>query len=276
MKLYDCFIFNGELDLLEIRLNILYEYVDQFVILEGEGTFSGIKKELYLDKHQERFDKFADKIKYLVAPNPESIPCRWSREAYYRNNLIEGLEKAKGNDFIMLSDLDEIPDPDKVYSYLTRINEPFTLQARNHCYYLNCKFIDHPEEYCTVVARKSVVDELYKKWDKSYYGFSDVGLYRLRKIRKEFIQIPLAGWHYSYCMSNSEIQRKIASCSHDVEIINSEENIINCKINLKNINPALKASKLEYYEMTTNNTNKYILENKEKYKEIIYQLNESK
>ena len=45
MKIYDCFIFNNEVELLELRLNILNDVVDKFVIVEGNFTFSGTKKE---------------------------------------------------------------------------------------------------------------------------------------------------------------------------------------------------------------------------------------
>ena len=45
MKIYDCFIFHNEIDLLELRLNILNDVVDKFIIIEGDTTFSGIKKE---------------------------------------------------------------------------------------------------------------------------------------------------------------------------------------------------------------------------------------
>ena len=45
MKKYDCFIFNHEVELLEIRFNILNDYVDKFIITEGDITFSGLPKE---------------------------------------------------------------------------------------------------------------------------------------------------------------------------------------------------------------------------------------
>ena len=45
MKIFDCFIFNNEVELLEIRLNILNDVVDKFVIVEGKSTFSGKKKD---------------------------------------------------------------------------------------------------------------------------------------------------------------------------------------------------------------------------------------
>jgi len=44
-KVYDCFTFFNELDLLEIRLNILDPYVDYFVIHESTETFSGKSKQ---------------------------------------------------------------------------------------------------------------------------------------------------------------------------------------------------------------------------------------
>ena len=50
MKIFDCFIFNHEIELLEIRLNILNDYVDKFVITEGDMTFSGFPKESYFLK----------------------------------------------------------------------------------------------------------------------------------------------------------------------------------------------------------------------------------
>lgn len=47
MKIYDCFMFFNELDLLEIRLNIFKDKVDKFVIVEQNTTHQGQKKSLY-------------------------------------------------------------------------------------------------------------------------------------------------------------------------------------------------------------------------------------
>ena len=52
MKKYDCFIFNHEVELLEIRFNILNDYVDKFIITEGDITFSGLPKESHYLKEQ--------------------------------------------------------------------------------------------------------------------------------------------------------------------------------------------------------------------------------
>ena len=57
-KIYDCFNFFNELDILELRLNILYEYVDYFVIVESDVTHSGEKKPFYFEDNKERYSKF--------------------------------------------------------------------------------------------------------------------------------------------------------------------------------------------------------------------------
>ena len=49
MKIYDCFSYWDEDLLLELRLNILNEYVDYFVIIEGNKTWQNNFKELKFD-----------------------------------------------------------------------------------------------------------------------------------------------------------------------------------------------------------------------------------
>ena len=65
VKVYDCFIFFNELDLLELRLETLDPYVDHFVISECDSTFSGEDKPFYFEENKEKFSKFLDKIIYI-------------------------------------------------------------------------------------------------------------------------------------------------------------------------------------------------------------------
>lgn len=66
MKVYDCFMFFNEIEVLDIRLNELGPYVDYFVIVEAQETHSGLKKELVFEKYKHSFDKYADKIIYIA------------------------------------------------------------------------------------------------------------------------------------------------------------------------------------------------------------------
>ena len=64
MNIYDCFMYYDEDLLLDIRLNALNKYVKKFVITEATYTHNGSKKKLNFNI--DKFDKFKDKIEYIV------------------------------------------------------------------------------------------------------------------------------------------------------------------------------------------------------------------
>ena len=68
---FDCFSFFNELDILEMRLNILDPHVDFFVLIESEETFSGKPKPLYFELNQERFAKWKDRIIHFIVKSKE-------------------------------------------------------------------------------------------------------------------------------------------------------------------------------------------------------------
>ena len=119
-KTFDCFIFNGELDILNLRLHELNEVVDTFVIVESSYTHSGKPKPLYYHTNMEMFKEFEDKIFYAVVDGfpetPEGEDENWFRENYQRNQIKTALSvlKPKDIDIILLSDVDEIPNPSSV------------------------------------------------------------------------------------------------------------------------------------------------------------------
>ena len=75
MKVFDSFIFFNELDLLELRLNILNDVVDYFVLTESPFTVSGNEKPLYYQENKDRFGKFNDKIIHNIT---KEIPNDYS------------------------------------------------------------------------------------------------------------------------------------------------------------------------------------------------------
>ena len=126
MKIYDCFMFYDEDMLLDIRLNILDKYVDFFVIVESKYFHNG--KERKLNFKIDNYKKFKNKIIYIVQEKePEGIiqlndkddentktfklvNNSYLRENNQRNTIIKGLNSAKDEDFILISDVDEIPN----------------------------------------------------------------------------------------------------------------------------------------------------------------------
>ena len=118
MAVYDCVQYFNEDHILDLRFNILDKYVDYFVISESTKTHQGQNKKLNFDI--KNFQKFKDKIKYLVADFDGEIKSNthmWgesSIEKHQRNYLVEGIKDAEDNDLIILSDSDEIPDLSKI------------------------------------------------------------------------------------------------------------------------------------------------------------------
>ena len=130
MKIFDCFLYNGEKIVLDIRLNTLSKYIEKFIIVESKYDHQGNKKKLTFKIDD--FKKFKEKIIYLIIENfPEKL-SNWERENYQRNYLNEGLALANENDYIIISDVDEIPNLTKIKDLK---NYKFTVFEQKMFYY---------------------------------------------------------------------------------------------------------------------------------------------
>src|ERR1700761_521914 len=109
-RIYDCFCFFDELEVLEIRLSELYGIVDYFVILEATTTFQGNDKPLLFAENRERYRAYDDKIRYIALELPEPKDP-WARERFQRESIREYITDALDSDIIVISDADEIPRP---------------------------------------------------------------------------------------------------------------------------------------------------------------------
>ena len=126
-KIYDCFLFDHELDMLNLRLHEMGDYVDHFILVESRHSHTGKDKELYFQKHKDLFKKFRHKIEHIVIdlpnevlyePHPNGVNeedrLNKFRENYNRNAIKDALLKIspRDNDIILVSDVDEIWDDD--------------------------------------------------------------------------------------------------------------------------------------------------------------------
>lgn len=205
-QIYDCFIFCDELDLLELRLEILNDVVDKFVLVESPRTHSNKLKPLYFAENKERFSKYLDKIIHIVADDIETADgygTHWQRERDQRNAIVRGLVNCSNYDIIILSDVDEIPNPEIVSSYRHRCDLGHLKQSLYY-YYFNCK--------ATTI------------WDKArIFPYTFLLKYSPQQIRENlphtsssipFIYIENGGWHFSYLGGVNAIQNKLNSFSH--------------------------------------------------------------
>jgi len=128
MKIYDCFQFFDEEMLLDLRLNIMDKYVDKFVITEATYTHNGKIKKLIFDIN--KYSKFKDKIIYIVVDKPppdlfkidesdnnqqdsrgqKLILNGYKRDNYQRQMAQQALNDIESDDWIIINDIDEIPN----------------------------------------------------------------------------------------------------------------------------------------------------------------------
>jgi len=212
----DVFTFNGEYDMLEIRLNILDEYVDQFVIVEALTTFTGHPKPLYYLLNEERYAKWAHKIKhYLVddeyteeeialaenSPNTGGA-AHWVHEFLQKESIKKALTHLKDSDIVFIGDVDEIWDEDKFHLDILAV---IKLKLRVYTYYLNNK--SNEEFWGTIVGR--------------YKDIKDECLNHLRSGGDKVEEL-LCGWHFTNMGGVDEVRRKLND-SYTEDSYNTQE-----------------------------------------------------
>jgi hypothetical protein len=216
MKLIDCFIFGFELDLLELRLQELYEVVDQFVLVESTETIQRRPKPLLYADNRERFHPFADKIVHLIDDEPVTPPAESfgyvkERETHQRNYLARGLGQAEAGDLILLADVDEIWNREQLLEcrpggryYAASQTTLLRGMLWNRCYYLDCLVTGLPLWGPAVMLPYHLLAGMTPNAVR-YRWLSAAG--------KLDLQIPHAGWHFSYFGGVPALQRKIETFS---------------------------------------------------------------
>ena len=142
MKIFDCFTYFNEEQMLKIRLHELYSCVDSFVIVEASKTFTGNSKPFYLEDIGEWINPFLDKIIKIKVDFPKDEMTSWEREYFQRNAIMDGLSFAKKNDIILISDVDEIIKS-SVIQKLKNIKKPVALDNRQYFWNFNWQVPDH-------------------------------------------------------------------------------------------------------------------------------------
>ena len=211
MAIYDCFQYFNEDHLVDLRLNILNEYVDYFVISESTRTHQGEEKKLNFDI--KNFSKFKNKIKYVVANFNENKPFdkhQWGEsliEQHQRNNIVNGIQKASDNDLIILSDSDEIPDLNKLNQ--VKKNAKFiAFSQMMFMYKLNLQNLNESNWIGSRMCLKKYFPIPQKLRNMKFKK------YPFWRFDKPNTQIINGGWHFSFLQSPTNIVKKIKAFSH--------------------------------------------------------------
>ena len=264
MKVYDCFTFFNELDLLEIRLQELYDTVDYFVIAEANMSHSGNPREYCLQANWERFRPWHDKIRYLQINDFPVTNNSWVREKFQRIALERGLTDVAPEDLIIVSDLDEIPRADVIDLIKDDTNnyERYVLRVPLFRYRFNfLKWYQPVINNQMIVTRAHVFTNPEKERDYTHNWLPPA---------PDFVYIDHAGWHFSYLGDDRNAVHKLQNFAHTEqntpEIVNSFsiERMIQNKCGP---NPS-DVEKFEYVRMD-DYFPKCVVENQGKYKHLI-------
>ncbi len=262
MAVYDCVQYFNEDHILDLRFNILDKYVDYFVISESTKTHQGQNKKLNFDI--KNFQKFKDKIKYLVADFDGEIKSNthmWgesSIEKHQRNYLVEGIKDAEDNDLIILSDSDEIPDLSKI-NLIKSKTKYVAFSQMMFMYKLNLQNLSEKNWIGSKIIKKKDVTSLQKLRELK---FKDYPFWRFDKRN---LQIIKGGWHFSFLQKPEDIALKIKSFSHgefNIKELTDQKKIESRILNNKDIfDRGYKFKKIQIDE----NFPKYIIDNKKKF-----------
>lgn len=280
-KVYDVFTFFNELDLLELRLEMLDPHVDKFVLIECVETFSGKPKPLYYEENKDRFSKYHHKIIHHVTYDPpksfedlrdrildpntddltkqicvqaltsSNVPIgqlHWLKEFYQKENIRRALVGLEDDDLCFITDLDEIWNPDQ--SYDIDDHRIYKLRQLAYSLYINNR---SSEPWAGTLLTK-------------YKNIKNACLNHLRTPSKtQYEYIDNGGWHFTFMGGSDQIKKKIEAYGHQ-EYNNDyfKDRIVENLIANKDV---LGRSEFNFW-IDESELPKYIIENKEKYKQF--------
>ena len=272
----------------EIRLNILNDNVEKFIVTESTYSHSGQKKNLNFDINN--YPKFKDKIIHVVIDKePEGIVPENNNPTLQRSNSLKrialsydeslgALSDADDNDLIMLSDNDEIPNLNSL-QFQNNKNDIILFNQLFFYYKFNLlydKMIWPGTKGCKKKKLKSLSWLRNIKLKKYPFWRLDTLFSHTKYIDINIIKD--GGWHFTNIKTPEDMYEKFMNFGHHDEFrlsgltvdkirdkIKKRELFYNHFADSSSQNKWESDYKLKKIEM--NNLPKYLINNKEKYKE---------
>ena len=275
---YDSFQFFNELDILKLRMNVLKDVVDYFVISESTVTFSGDPKPLYYNENKEMFKEFEHKIIHNIVDDTPMDCNAFMRDHHQKCAVARGLKNCKPDDIIIFSDVDEIPNPDTLRELLPNVEDGKIYMMAQRLFYC---YLDMEEVSGNLLSVTGEFDGVEKKqWlGTKVCRYSVLDNYTTEELRnkeqKEIgVRVPNGGWHFSYMGGGKKqstadrVKYKIKSAAH--QEYNNRHILWNVKKNIKNMQDIFgRDSKLELVEIDDTYP-KYLREHLDEYKYLLY------
>ena len=247
MKIYDCFQFFDEEMLLDLRLNIMDKYVDKFVITEATYMHNGKPKKLNFDI--KKYSKFKEKIIYIVVDDqpPNLYEIRdsdndkqdtrgqklvlngYKRDNYQREKAADSLKDLDPEDWIIIKDIDEIPNLENVI-FKNIKNKIIIFRQKVFYYKFNLLYPGISWYGSKISKKKNFISPLWLR-DLKHKKYP---LWRLdtlfsKKKYTNIIHINDGGWHFTNIKSPEDIKKKLSNYTHHYEFEQSGLNIDDLK-----------------------------------------------
>ena len=265
--IYDCFTYFNEDLILDLRLNILFNEVDYFIIIEGNKTHSGKSKKKNFKI--EKFSKFKRKIKYFFIENMPNSKNSWELENFQRNQILLGLQKANDKDLILISDCDEIPNLKVIKNIDLKEFRNNIFAFEQKCFYFKFNLLN-PRSNPWYGSRLTSYNFLKKNTPQKIrnYKIKQYPFWRVDKPKNAII-LKNGGWHFSFLNNIKNIKLKLESFAHTEFNKNIYTNKRNLESKIKNYKD-LFDNNISLKKITLGNSfPKYLIKNKKKFKEWI-------
>ena len=261
MRVYDCVIYLDEDLLLDLRFNILNNFVDYFVVVESNKTWQNNKKKFNFNINN--FKSFIDKIIYIKVEDMPDGENPWLRENFQRNCIARGLLRASDEDLIIVSDADEIPNPEKIINFDYK-RKYAVFEQKQYYYKLNL----HNESRPIWRGSKACV----KKYLKSPQWLRELKIkkrpfWRIDKMNLKY-SIEKGGWHFCNLKTPSQLLFKYKNlCEYKDNYVffnRIDENFLDEKVieeNIRNQKDIIGRSDVYKKEKIDSSYPDYILNN---------------
>ena len=228
MRIIDCFQYFNEKELLELRIHLLKDVVDHFIIADANRTHTGVFKPFTCKDIIKKLGLSDVNITVIEVnmPSIDEEPNNWVRENMQRNALSEFI---KGDAVAIVSDCDEIINPEFVEYYasvaqnspnsILRIPMPL-LNGRADLQVFNDDLIT-PKDWASAF--------MCLPHHAAKYSLSDIRVSRTFNIKIDFEnifaidnnQVKMAGWHFSWMGDPNRIALKYNSTVDARDVIST-------------------------------------------------------
>ena len=213
--IYDCFPFYNEFDILEFRLQEMWDIVDRFVLVESTKTHANLPKPLFYAENKERFKDYADRITHIIVDDMPDTTDAMALDQFQRNCIVRGLGGLKDDDLVLISDVDEIIRKSVLKNVIQAPQDVFGFQMIMSNFKFNNICIEGESHSVWSMAVRGrhllrLPPQYFRDLRFRLHGALNAG-----HLIQEFFQIiPHGGWHFSYLGNDDHVRNKIKNFAH--------------------------------------------------------------